>query len=120
VSSIGKEEEKGGAPQGEKGASRRKEIEEDGGRKDSAPYKGRSAARVEEELNRRAEKEGRGALWKRRPKRGTIIGVGVDDRRSGSIVLDLQVQREGVSHRRQPGTRSDPLLEVEIIKLVWM
>jgi len=30
------------------------------------------------------------------------------------------VQREGISCRRQPGTRSDPLLEVEGIKLVWM
>jgi len=117
---MGKEGEKGGAPQGGKGAPRRKEIEKDGGRKDGAPYKGRSATRVEEELNRRAEKEGREALWKRHPKRGTIIGVGVDDRRSSSIVLDLQVWREGVSRRRQPGTRSDPLLEVEIIKLVWM
>jgi len=117
---MGKEGEKGGALQGEKGAPKRKETEKDGGRKGGAPYKGRSAARVEEELNRRAEKEGRGALWKRRPKRGAIIGVGVDDRRSGSVVLDLQVRREGVLCRRQLGTRSDPLLEVERIKLVWM
>jgi len=117
---MGKEGEKGGAPQGGKGTLRRKETEEDGGRKDSVSYKGRSAARMEEELNRKAEKEGRGALWKRHPKRGAIIGVGVDDRRSGSIVLDLQVWREEVSCRRQPGARSDPLLEVERIKLVWM
>jgi len=48
------------------------------------------------------------------------IRVGVDDRRDSSVVLDLQVRREGVSCRRQPGTRSDPLLEVERIKLVWM
>jgi len=44
----------------------------------------------------------------------------VDDKRGSSIVLDLQVWREGVSYRRQPGARSDPLLEVERIKLVWM
>jgi len=30
----------------------------------------------------------------------------------------LQVQRKGVSCRRQPGARSDPLLEMERIKLV--
>jgi len=49
-----------------------------------------------------------------------IIRVGVDDRRDSSVILDLQVQRKGVSCRRQPGARSDPLLEVERIKLVWM
>jgi len=75
---------------------------------------------MKKELDRRAKKEGRGALWKRRPKRGAIIRVRVDDRRDSSVVLDLQVQRKGVSCRRQPGARSDPLLEVERIKLVWM
>ena len=75
---------------------------------------------MEEELDRRAKKESGGALWKRRPKRGVIIRVGVDDRRDSSVILDLQVQRKGVSCRRQPGARSDPLLEVERIKLVWM
>jgi len=44
----------------------------------------------------------------------------VDDRRDSSIVLDLQVRKEEVSCRRQPEARSDPLLEVERIKLVWM
>jgi len=44
----------------------------------------------------------------------------VDDRRDSSVVLDLQVRRKGVSCRRQPGARSDPLLEVERIELVWM
>ena len=75
---------------------------------------------MKKELDRRAKKEGRGALWKRRPKRGAIIRVRVDDRRDSSVVLDLQVQRKGVSCRRQLGARSDPLLEVERIKLVWM
>jgi len=84
------------------------------------PCKGRSAARIEEELDRRAKKEGRRALWKRRPKRDTTIRVGVDDKRDSSVVLDLQVWREGVSCRRQLGARSDSLLEVERIKLVWM
>jgi len=48
------------------------------------------------------------------------IRVGVDDRRDSSVILDLQVRREGVSCRRQPGARSNPLLEMERIKLVWM
>jgi len=81
---------------------------------------GRSAARREEELDGRAKKESGRALWKRHPKRGAIIRVGVDDRRDSSIILDLQVQRKGISCRRQLGARSDPLLEVERIKLVWM
>ena len=59
-------------------------------------------------------------MWKRHPKRGMTIRVGVDDRRDSSVVLDLQVRREGVSCRRQPGARSNPLLEMERIKLVWM
>jgi len=66
------------------------------------------------------EKENEGALWKRYPKRGVIIRVRVDDRRYSSVILDLQVQRKGISCRRQPGARSDPLLEVERIKLVWI
>jgi len=75
---------------------------------------------MKEKLDRRAKKEGRRALRKRCPKRGVIIRVRVDDRRDNSVVLNLQVQRKGVSCRRQPGARSDPLLEVERIKLVWM
>jgi len=75
---------------------------------------------MEEKLNGRAKREGKGALWKKHPKRGATIGVGVDDRRDSSVILDLQVRREGVSCRRQLGTRSDLLLEVEGIKLVWM
>ena len=59
-------------------------------------------------------------MWKRSPKRGTTIRVRVDDRRDSSVVLDLQVRRKGVSCRRQPGARSNSLLEVERIKLVWM
>ena len=59
-------------------------------------------------------------MWKRSPKRDAITRVRVDDRRNSSIVLDLQVRRKGVSCRRQLGTRSDSLLEVERIKLVWV
>jgi len=75
---------------------------------------------MEKELDRRAKKEGRGALWKRCPKRGAIIRVRVDNRRDSSVILDLQVRRKGVSCRRQLGARSDSLLEVERIKLVRM
>jgi len=59
-------------------------------------------------------------LWKRCPKRGTIIRVRVDDRGDSSVILGLQVWRKRVSCKRQLGARSDPLLEVERIKLVWM
>jgi len=75
---------------------------------------------MEEELDRRAKKEGRGALRKRCSKRGAIIRVRVNNKRDSSVVLDLQVRRKGVSCRKQLGARSDPLLEVERIKLVWM
>ena len=75
---------------------------------------------MEEKLSRRVKKESRGALWKRCPRRDTIMGSRMVYERDSSIVLDLQVQREGVSCKRQPGARSDPLLEVERIKLVWM
>jgi len=75
---------------------------------------------VEEELNGRAEKESRETLWKRRSKRGVIIRIRMDDGRSSSVVLDLQMQRKGISCRRQPGARGDPLLEVKRVKLVWM
>jgi len=132
---MGEEGEKGGAPQQEKSTPRReeasasyqrkgtgkgKEAKENRGRKGSTPCKERSAARIEDELDGRAKKEGRRALWKRRPGRGAIIRDRVDDRRDSSVVLDLQVWREKVSCRRQPGARSDPFLEVERIKLVWM
>jgi len=75
---------------------------------------------MKKKLDRRAKEEGRGALWKRCPRRGATIRNRVDDRRDSSIVLDLQVQRKGISCRKQLGEKSDPLLEVERIKLVWM
>jgi len=103
-----------------KGAGRREETKENRRKKGGVSYKGKSAARIEEELNGRAKEEGRGALRKRYPRRGTTIRNRMDNQRDSSIILDLQVQREGVLYRRQLGTRSDPLLEVERIKLVWM
>jgi len=136
VSSEGKEGVQGGAPlqgksaPGKKASMPRKRKsagmwrkgskESRGRRKSGAPCKGRSAARIVEELNRRAKEEGREALWKRCPRRGAIIRVRVDDGRGSSVVLDLQVRRKRVSCGRQPGARSDPFLEVERIELVWM
>jgi len=84
----------------------------------SVPCTRRSVARREEELDGRAKKESRRALWKRYSVRGMIIRVGVDDRRDSSVILDLQVWRKGISYRRQLGARSDSFLEVERIKLV--
>ena len=54
---MGKKGEKGGAPQGEKGAPRRKETKKNRGRKGGTPCKGRSAARVEEEFMGGVEEE---------------------------------------------------------------
>jgi len=111
--------EEAGASHKGKSTGRREEAEESRrGRSGVHGQATRSTARIEEELSRRAKEESRRALWKRHPRRGAIIRVRVDDRRNSSIVLDLQVKREGVSYRRQPGARSDPLLEVERIKLV--
>jgi len=59
-------------------------------------------------------------LWKRGSNGRAVIRVGIDERENDSIVLTLQVQSKGVSYRRQPGARSDPLLEVEKVKLVWI
>jgi len=49
-----------------------------------------------------------------------IIRVRMDNRRDSSVILDLQVWRKGVSYKRQLGARSNPLLEMERIKLVWV
>ena len=54
---MGKKGEKGGVPQGEKGAPRRKKTEKNRGRKGGAPCKGRSAARVEKEFMGRVKEE---------------------------------------------------------------
>jgi len=80
----------------------------------------RSVARVEEKLSKRVKKESGGVLWKRCPRRGAIMGSRMVYKRDNSIILDLQVRRKRVSCKRQLGARSDPLLEVERIKLVWM
>ena len=104
-----------------KGRSAGKEVEEDGTGGDGARGQAtKSIARMEEEFSRRIEEEGRGALWERRSRRGAIMGARLVYEGGGGIVLDLQVQREGVPCRGQLEARSDPLLEVGKIKLVWM
>ena len=106
---MGKKGKKGGTPQREKGALRRKETKENGGKKGSAPCKGRSAARMEEELNRRVKEESRGTLWKGRPRRGAIPRIRVVHPRNDSDVH--QVQRMWEERKlcgRQQGPRSAP------------
>jgi len=84
-----------------KGAEKREETEEDGRRKGGAPCKGRSAARVEENPSREVENTSRGVLWKRRPRRGAVIGAGVDNERGSGFVPGLQkVWRKRMSCRR--------------------
>ena len=41
------------------------------------PCKGRSAARMEEELNRGAKEESRRALWQKDAKESTVARIGV-------------------------------------------
>ena len=60
-----------------KGVERRKEAKEDEGRKGGVPCKGRSIARIEEELEGRAKKEGRVVLWTNSATRCGVVGVGM-------------------------------------------
>ena len=66
------------------------------------PYKGRSAARgIEEKFNRGAKEKNKGALWQKSATRSKAIRLRVGDRRSSSIILNLQVWEKEVSCRRQ-------------------
>jgi len=82
--------EEAGAPRERKGAGKRKEAEEDRRREGGVPCKGRSAARIEEELNGRAKKESRGILWKGCPRRGTIPRIRVVHPGNDSDVHQVQ------------------------------
>jgi len=67
-----------GIPCKEKGVGRRKKVEKGGGRRDNVHGQAtRSTARMEEEFNKRVKEESRGALWKRRPRRGMTIRIGI-------------------------------------------
>jgi len=70
-----------------KGTGKRKKVEEGGGRRGCARGQAtRSTARIEEEFNRRVKKESRGVLWKRHPKRGTTIRIGMVHKRNDSDI----------------------------------
>jgi len=57
---------------------------------------------MEEQLTRRAKKESRGALWKRHPRRGAIMGSRIVYERDSDFVPSLQeVQKPGVLCGRQ-------------------
>ena len=59
-----------------KSAGDREKVEESRERKGGMHGQAmRSAARMEEEFNRRVKEEGRRALWERRPRRGAIIRI---------------------------------------------
>ena len=76
------------APYKRKSAGRKKKIEESrrGGMCGQAT---RSTARVKEKFSRRAKKKSRGTLWKRCPRRDTIIRTKMVYERSSSVVPNL-------------------------------
>jgi len=89
--SVMEEEEmsgrRAGMPCKGKSAGDREKVEE--GREKKGGMHGqamRSAARMEEEFNRRVKEEGRGTLWKRRPRRGAIIRIGMVHKRNDSDI----------------------------------
>jgi len=92
-----------GGPYKEKGAGRRKKVEENrGGRGSMHGQATRSTAKVEKELSRRVKKESGGVLWKRRPRRGAIMGSRMVYERGSSFVPSLQeVRKLGVLCGRQ-------------------
>jgi len=73
-----------------KGTGSRKKVEESRrGRGSMRGQATRSAARVEEELSRRAKKKSRGTLWKRCPRRGAIIRTRIVYKGSSSVIPNL-------------------------------
>jgi len=86
-----------------KGAGKRKKVEKSRGRRSSICGQAmRSTAKVEEKLSRRVKKESRGALWKRCPRRGAIMGSRIVYERSSSFVPSLrEVQKPEVLCGRQ-------------------
>ena len=62
----------------EKGTERRKKVEKGRGRRDSIYGQAmRSTVRIEEEFSRRVKEKDSGTLWKRHPRRGAIIRIGI-------------------------------------------
>jgi len=72
------------------GRGRRKKVEKSRGRRGGMCGQAtRSTAKVEVELSRRAKKKSRGTLWKRCPRRGTIIRTRIVYKGSSSVVPNL-------------------------------
>jgi len=79
--------EEAGAPSKGKGTEKRKEVEKSRERRSSAHGQAiRSAARMEEELSRRAKEESQETLWKRHPRRDATIRIGIVYRRNDSNI----------------------------------
>ena len=114
---MGKEGKKGGTPQGGKstprkeeasasyqgkGTGRRKEVEESrGGRSGMRGQAMRSTARMEKELDGRAQKESRRALWQRSAGGSMVTRIGVVHPRNNSDLQQVQrMQKERKLCRR--------------------
>ena len=87
------------APCKGKSAGKRKKVEENRRKRGSTHGQAtRSAARMEEELSKRAEKKSRGALWKRRPRKGVIVRARMVYKRGSSVVSSIQkIQQKEMS-----------------------
>jgi len=83
-------------PNKRRSAGRRKEVKESRGRRGGVRGQAmRSAARMEEELSRRAKEESRGALWQRSAEGSSVTRIGVVYPRNNSDVQQVQrIQKE--------------------------
>ena len=86
---MGKKGEKGSVPQREKGTPRRKKTKENGGRKDGAPCKGRSIAKVEEEFIGGVEEKSQVVLWTNSATRYRVMGAGMARSRGRCHVFEM-------------------------------
>ena len=85
--SAPRRKEEASAPRKKKSARRRKKVEEGRERRSSTHGQAtRSAARIEEEFNKRVKEENREALWKRCPRRGAIIRIGIVHKENNSNI----------------------------------
>jgi len=85
------------------------------------PCKGRSIARIEEELEGRAKKEGRVVLWTNSATRCGVVGVGIARSRGCRHVLKMpKIWQRRMLCEGRSGTKSSSLLEKREDELVWM
>jgi len=86
----GTSERKAGVPCKGKSAGDREEVKKSRGKKSNMHGQAtRSTARIEKEFNKRVKEEGRGALWKRYPRRGMIIRIGMVHKRNNSDICKV-------------------------------